>query len=140
MPFVVVVFAQRFVSFLHFSIIHQRIKSLKCFTGYTLGTRRRRKMGQSPHSKTSEIAAGVGARHFFAFETHIDFRVTALKCFTGWSLGTSRASYEFSLFSFAGRGVQIHSAKHIKSEKPAYLCPNTQKWAFQIHQRFLLLF
>ena len=36
--------------------------------------------------------------------------------------------------------MQIQSAKHIKSEKPAYLCPNTQKWAFQIHQRFLITF
>ena len=121
------VFAQRFMSFLHPCLSHQRIKSLKCFTGYTLGARRPRKYALKPHLKTSKIAAGADARDIFALDSRIDFGVTSLKCFIGWSLCTSRASCKFSFFSHAGRGMQIHSAKHIKSEEPAYLCPNAHK-------------
>ena len=92
------------------------------------------------HFKTSKIAAGVGARDIFALEACIDFRVTSLKCFTGLSLGTSRASCGFSFFSHAGRGMQIHSAKHIKSEEPAYLCPNAQKRGVPNSPKFSITF
>ena len=134
------VFAQRFVSFLHFNIIHQHIKSLKCFTGYTLGTCRPPKKGQRPHLKTSEIAAGMGARDIFAFETCTDFRVTALKCFTGWSLGTSTASYEFSFFPMRAEACKStrQNISKVKSRRIYVQIP--KKWAFQIRQRFVLLF
>ena len=101
---------------------------------------RPRKSAFRSHLKTSEIAAGVGARDIFALEASIDFRVTALKCFTGLSLGTSRASCEFSFFSHAGRGMQIQSAKHIKSEEPPYLFPNTQKVGFPNSPMFSITF
>ena len=72
-PFVVVAFPKEKVHFFHLNWRLRRVKSLKCFAGYSLGTRRLQQQIFRPPLKSLKNAAGVDARDIFAFAAHIHF-------------------------------------------------------------------
>ena len=111
-PIVVVAFPKEKVSFLHIRRRHKRIKSLKCFTGYTLGTGRPFKGAFWNHQKT--LLAWV--RVTFSHSYHVMFVLRKIAQMLHWLYFRDSRGLPSRdpLFDPAGRGVQNTLEKCVK--------------------------